>query len=71
MYGARNETRFLAFSTVYDCEGYFDVASWMGTFVTVIFIIVLYFAILALFSTQTVDRFDDPRSRTISVENLH
>ncbi|CAI8027621.1 hypothetical protein GBAR_LOCUS15765, partial [Geodia barretti] len=71
VYGAHNETRFLAFSTVYDCEGYFDVASWMGTFVTVIFIIVLYFAILALFSTQTVDRFDDPRSRTISVENLH
>ena len=71
VYGAHVNTTFLAFSSVYDCEGYFDIATWMGTFVAVVVIIMFYFATLTLFSMQTVDRFDDPRGRTISVENLH
>ena len=67
----KTNATLLSFSSVYDCEGYFDISSWMGTFVVVIITVMIYLATLALFSTQTVDRFDDPRGRTITVENLH
>ena len=43
----------------------------MGTFVVIVVTLMLYLATLAVFSAQTVDRFDDPRGQTISVENLH
>ena len=59
------------FDTAYDCQGYFDISTWMGTFGVVIIVVMLYFAVLCIFAMQTVDRFDDPRGQTISVENLH
>lgn len=59
------------FSSVYECEGYFDISSLTGTFVVVIVTVMLYLATLALFSTQTPDRFDDPRGQTINIDNLH
>jgi hypothetical protein len=71
VYGSSPNTTLLSFSSVYYCEGYFDVSSWMGTFVVIVVTLMLYLATLAVFSAQTVDRFDDPRGQTISVENLH
>lgn len=72
MEGKNNTTLPLpVFSSVYECEGYFDISSWTGTFVVVIVTVMLYLATLALFSTQTPDRFDDPRGQTISIDNLH
>lgn len=59
------------FSTVYDCHGYFTLPSWMGIFSIVILLIVFYISVVFAFSIQTVDRFEDPRAPTISIENLH
>lgn len=59
------------FSTIYECHGYFTLPSWMGVFSVVILLTLLYISIVFAFSIQTVDRFEDPRAPTISVENLH
>ena len=59
------------FTTAYNCEGYFSVGSWMGSFTVVILLLILYVAVVFMFGMKTIDRFDDPRGPTITVENLH
>lgn len=66
-----SETRIPAFGPAYNCESYFSTASLMGVVATVVLVILLYCAINFLFGLKTMDRFDDPRGPTISVENLH
>lgn len=43
----------------------------MGIFSVIITLIVLYLATVFVFSIQTLDRFDDPKDPTITIENLH
>lgn len=59
------------FNTVYDCNGYFTLSSWMGVFSVVILLIVLYVSVVFAFSVQSIDRFEDPRAPSITIENLH
>jgi len=59
------------FASAYNCHGYFQLSSWMGIFSVIILSLMLYISIVFAFSIQTMDRFDDPRGPTISVENLH
>lgn len=59
------------FSSTYNCEGYFTFPSWMGVFIVLLLLLILYLSTIFIFSMQTIDRFDDPRGQTINVENLH
>ena len=59
------------FASAYNCHSYFQLSSWMGIFSVVILSLMLYVSLVFAFSIQTMDRFDDPRGPTISVENLH
>lgn len=55
------------FSDSFDCVPYFTIPIWMGAFVSILFIVILNIGIYALFSVHTMDRFDDPKGKTISV----
>ena len=59
------------FASAYNCQGYFSNVTWMGIFAAIIIIFFLYVANVFAFSVETIDRFDDPRGPTITVENLH
>lgn len=59
------------FATSYNCEGYFSAPGWMGIFTIIILLIILYVSLVFMFSIKAIDRFDDPKGETISVENLH
>ncbi len=59
------------FGSAYNCQGYWTTASWMGTFSVLIGLLLLYLATVFVFSIQTLDRFDDAKDPTITIENLH
>lgn len=56
-----------AFNDSFDCTPYFTIPIWMGVFISILFIVILNIGIYALFSVHTMDRFDDPKGKTISV----
>ncbi len=66
-----NPPRAPSFGSVFNCQSYFTTVPLMGVVTVVILLLILYCSIVFLFSIRTIDRFDDPRGPTISVENLH
>lgn len=50
-----------------DCVGFFTLPIWTGIIVTLILVAILTFGILMLMNIQTMDRFDDPKGKTITV----
>ncbi len=61
----------LVFGSVYQCQGYIDMPSWMGVISVLLLLLLLYVSYVIAFGVQSPDTFDDPRAPTISVENLH
>lgn len=59
------------FASAYNCEGYFTSTTWMGIVTVVILLLILYLSLLCVFSLHTIDKFEDPRGQSISVEKLH
>ncbi|GIY21287.1 uncharacterized protein CEXT_796221 [Caerostris extrusa] len=55
------------FSDSFDCVPFFTVPIWMGIFVALLAIAIVNVGVYALFSIHTIDRFDDPKGKTISV----
>lgn len=55
------------FSESFDCVPFFTIPIWMGIFVGLLLITILNSGIYALFSVHTMDRFDDPKGKTITV----
>lgn len=51
--------------------GYFTEVTWMGIISVAIIILMLYVSILSVFSVKSIDKFEDPRGQTITVEKLH
>ena len=66
--GTFSETNF---ASAYNCESYFSHVSLMGIVSVLILLVILYCSTIFMFQMKTMDRFDDPRGPTISVENLH
>ncbi len=66
-----NENNKFAFGSAYQCQGYVDTPSLMGVVSVLVLLLILYVSYVAAFSLQSLDTFDDPRSPTVSVENLH
>ena len=58
------------FGSAYNCQGYIGAESLMGVISIVILIIILYCSVVFMFSINMLDRFDDLRDPTITVENL-
>lgn len=55
------------FSESFDCVTWFTVPIWMGVFVSLILIVIVNVGVYALSSIHTMDRFDDPKGKTITV----
>ena len=49
------------FSIAFDCEPYFSATTWMGILTLSVLLPILIIGLYAVFQTQTMDRFDDPR----------
>jgi V-type H+-transporting ATPase S1 subunit len=50
-----------------DCVGFFSIPIWMGVISSIILIAILLFGVVMLMSIKTMDRFDDPKGKTITV----
>ena len=66
-----DKNKNLVFGASSNCQGYLSTASLMGLVAGVVLILVLYCSVIFIFSIQSLDRFDDPRGTTITVQNLH
>uniref|UniRef100_T1IUV9 Vacuolar ATP synthase subunit S1 n=1 Tax=Strigamia maritima TaxID=126957 RepID=T1IUV9_STRMM len=60
----------LTFGYPYDCVGFFTIPILTSIFVTIILILVLAFGIQQIFNINTMDRFDDPKGKTITVPSV-
>lgn len=50
-----------------DCVPYFSAAIWSGIFIVFILSIVLAWGIVMIMDINTMDRFDDPKGKTITI----
>lgn len=50
-----------------DCVGYFSPAIWGALFVVIIMLFVLSYGFTMIMDIRTMDRFDDPKGKTITI----
>ncbi|KAJ8934853.1 hypothetical protein NQ314_013124 [Rhamnusium bicolor] len=55
------------FSDAYDCVGFTSVPIWSGIFVTSILLLIMTFGIIMMMDIRTMDRFDDAKGKTITI----
>ena len=55
------------FGPVWDCVGFFSVPIWCGLISTLICTFILLWGLYMLAEVRTMDRFDDPKGKTIMV----
>ena len=55
------------FGPANDCVGFFTIPIWSGLVVTFVLLMVLTFGITMISQINTMDRFDDPKGKTITV----
>lgn len=55
------------FSEAYDCVGFTTAPIWSGIFVTFILALIMTFGLCMIMDIKTMDRFDDPKGKTISI----
>lgn len=56
-----------AFGDAYDCVGFTSAPIWSGLFVTFILALIMTFGLTFMMDIKTMDRFDDPKGKTITV----
>lgn len=57
------------FSDAYDCVGFTTVPIWTGIFVTAILALIMIWALTMIIDIRTMDRFDDPKGKTITISS--
>ncbi|XP_018060004.1 PREDICTED: uncharacterized protein LOC108694836 [Atta colombica] len=57
------------FSDAYDCVGFTSIPIWTGIFVTVILGLIMIWALIMIMDIRTMDRFDDPKGKTITISS--
>lgn len=55
------------FSDSYDCVGFTSPAIWAGLFITFLLLSIISTAITYIMDIRTMDRFDDPKGKTITI----
>lgn len=58
---------FEGFSDSWDCVGFTSAGIWGGLFVTLLFLIILSIGFSWMMDIRTMDRFDDPKGKTIII----
>ncbi|KAB0801370.1 hypothetical protein PPYR_05724 [Photinus pyralis] len=61
-----NETK-VKFGYPYDCVGFMSAPIWSGLFVTFILVLIMTCGLTMMMDIKTMDRFDDPKGKTITV----
>jgi len=57
------------FSDAYDCVGFTSIPIWTGIFVTAILGLIMIWALIMIMDIRTMDRFDDPKGKTITISS--
>ncbi|XP_070154330.1 uncharacterized protein [Polyergus mexicanus] len=57
------------FSDAYDCVGFTSIPIWTGIFVTAILALIMIWALTMIMDIRTMDRFDDPKGKTITISS--
>lgn len=58
------------FQDAYNCVNFTSPTIWSGLFISFIFIFILTIGFAWLFDIKTMDRFDDPKGKTITVTEM-
>lgn len=58
-----------SFSDAYDCVGFTSIPIWTGIFVTAILALIMIWALTMIMDIRTMDRFDDPKGKTITISS--
>lgn len=61
------DSRNGTFSDAYDCVGFTTIPIWSGIFVTGILALIMVWALTMIMDIRTMDRFDDPKGKTITI----
>lgn len=61
------DSKDATFSDAYDCVGFTSIPIWTGIFVTAILAIIMIWALTMIMDIRTMDRFDDPKGKTITI----
>ncbi|KAG7200880.1 hypothetical protein KM043_003243 [Ampulex compressa] len=56
-----------SFGDAYDCVGFTSIPIWTGIFVTSILAVIMIWALTMIIDIRTMDRFDDPKGKTITI----
>jgi len=60
-------TNAAAFGDAYSCEMFFTPPIWSGIFVTSILALIMIWGLVMIMDIRTMDQFDDPKGKTITV----
>nr|XP_031842941.1 uncharacterized protein LOC116431521 [Nomia melanderi] len=63
----KDQAREPIFSDAYDCVGFTTIPIWTGIFVTTILGIIMMWGLTMIMDIRTMDRFDDPKGKTITI----
>ncbi|XP_038220975.1 V-type proton ATPase subunit S1 [Zerene cesonia] len=55
------------FGDSFNCVGFFSVPIWSGLFVVFILLAITFYGIMMMMDIRTMDRFDDPKGKTITI----
>jgi len=55
------------FGTSYDCVGFFSIGILSGIFINIFLMAILAWGLVMIMSVKTMDRFDDPKGKPISI----
>ncbi|KAF5284852.1 hypothetical protein FQR65_LT13404 [Abscondita terminalis] len=55
------------FGDAYDCTGFMSSPIWSGLFVTFILVLIMTCGLTTMMEIKTMDRFDDPKGKTITI----
>lgn len=59
--------KFIKFGDAWQCVGYFSPGIWSGLFIAFLFLSILSTGLTWIMDIHTMDRFDDPKGKTIIV----
>lgn len=62
-----NSNSTLEFGDSVNCVGFFTVPIWSGLFVVFILLAITFYGIMMMMDIRTMDRFDDPKGKTITI----
>ncbi|KAI8427066.1 hypothetical protein MSG28_014705 [Choristoneura fumiferana] len=55
------------FGDSFNCVGFFSAPIWAGIFVTFVLLLIMAYGVMMMMDIRTMDRFDDPKGKTITI----